>query len=105
MAVIVKYVVERKGEEVMTFSSKAEADAYDKMLDLADDLAQLLEQSGLLSEPQVEEVSLHLAQNKEALAALLKGKKVTKPVAATGAKTAKSAKSAKAEPASTTAAA
>lgn len=30
MAVIVKYVVERNGEEKMTFTSKAEADAYDK---------------------------------------------------------------------------
>ncbi|GAA5189600.1 YebG family protein [Ferrimonas gelatinilytica] len=98
MAVIVKYVVERKGEEVMTFSSKAEADAYDKMLDLADDLAQLLEQSGLLSEPQVEEVSLHLAQNKEALAALLKGKRAAK------APTAKEPKAAKEEASSTKAA-
>ncbi len=42
MAVIVKYVVERNGEEKMTFTSKAEADAYDKMLDMADELFELL---------------------------------------------------------------
>ena len=41
MAVIVKYV-ERNGEEKMTFTSKAEADAYDKMLDMADELFELL---------------------------------------------------------------
>ena len=38
MAVEVKYVVVRNGEEKMTFASKKEADAYDKMLDLADNL-------------------------------------------------------------------
>ncbi|HCP97002.1 MAG TPA: damage-inducible protein YebG, partial [Pseudoalteromonas sp.] len=33
MAVVVKYVVERNGVERMTFTTKKEADAYDKMLD------------------------------------------------------------------------
>ena len=33
MAVEVKYVVIREGEEKMSFTSKKEADAYDKMLD------------------------------------------------------------------------
>ncbi|MHA6386191.1 YebG family protein, partial [Escherichia coli] len=32
MAVEVKYVVIREGEEKMSFTSKKEADAYDKML-------------------------------------------------------------------------
>ena len=35
MAVEVKYVVIREGEEKMSFTSKKEADAYDKMLDMA----------------------------------------------------------------------
>lgn len=35
MAVEVKYVVIREGEEKMSFTSKKEADAYDKMLDTA----------------------------------------------------------------------
>lgn len=36
MAVEVKYVVIREGEEKMSFTSKKEADAQDKMLDTAD---------------------------------------------------------------------
>ena len=66
MGVIIKYVVERNGEEKMTFTSKADADAYDKMLDMADDLFILLQESKLVeNETQREELSLFLAQNKE----------------------------------------
>ena len=36
MAVETKYVVVRKGEEKMTFANKKDADAWDKMLDMAD---------------------------------------------------------------------
>ncbi|TNS72518.1 YebG family protein, partial [Escherichia coli] len=36
MAVEVKYVVIREGEEKMSFTSEKEADGYDKMLDTAD---------------------------------------------------------------------
>lgn len=45
MAVEVKYVVIREGEEKMSFTSKKEADAWDKMLDTADLLDTWLEQS------------------------------------------------------------
>ena len=66
MAVIVKYVVERNGEEKMTFTSKAEADAYDKMLDMADELFTLLENSKIIEDDnQKEELSMYLAQNKD----------------------------------------
>ncbi|MDG3087353.1 YebG family protein [Vibrio hannami] len=66
MAVIVKYVVERNGEEKMTFTSKAEADAYDKMLDMADELFELLGKSELIEdEAKQEELSMFLAQHKE----------------------------------------
>ncbi|HCH00732.1 MAG TPA: multidrug DMT transporter permease [Vibrio sp.] len=66
MAVIVKYVVERNGEEKMTFTSKAEADAYDKMLDMADELFTLLENSKIIEDDnQKEELSMFLAQNKD----------------------------------------
>jgi len=66
MAVIVKYVVERNGEEKMTFTSKAEADAYDKMLDMADELFELIGKSDLIEdEGKQEELSLFLAQHKE----------------------------------------
>ncbi|MDX6778637.1 YebG family protein, partial [Klebsiella aerogenes] len=36
MEVEIKYVVIREVEEKMSFASKKEADAYDKMLDLAE---------------------------------------------------------------------
>lgn len=74
MAVEVKYVVVRKGEEKMTFASKKEADAYDKMLDLADNLGDWLQQSPLnLDDEQREGLSFFLAENKDALAQILRG--------------------------------
>ncbi|VEB58294.1 DNA damage-inducible gene in SOS regulon-dependent on cyclic AMP and H-NS [Salmonella enterica subsp. enterica] len=50
MAVEVKYVVIREGEEKMSFTSKKEADAWDKMLDTADLLDTWLEQSPVVLE-------------------------------------------------------
>ncbi len=74
MAVEMRYVVTRNGEEKMTFISKKEADAYDKMLDLADELALLLGSSPLaLSDDQQEELALFLAQRRDTLSHLLKG--------------------------------
>ena len=49
MAVETKFVVVRKGEEKMTFASKKEADAHDKLLDMADAFTDWLLQSGLQS--------------------------------------------------------
>jgi dsDNA-binding SOS-regulon protein len=66
MAVIIKYIVERAGVEKMTFSSKPEADAYDRMLDIADELFVMLGQSELIpDEQQREDLALYLAQQKE----------------------------------------
>ena len=76
MAVIVKYIVVRNGEEKMTFATKKEADAHDKMLDIADNLFDFLEDSELkLSETQMENVSLLLAQRRDELMPLLRGAK------------------------------
>ena len=76
MAVIIKYVVERNGAEKMTFTSKAEADAYDKMLDTADELTALLSQSSLLTDDnQTEALALYLAQHKDELLVALGAKK------------------------------
>lgn len=76
MAVIIKYVVERNGAEKMTFTSKAEADAYDKMLDTADELSRLLAGSSLISdEQQTEALALYLAQHKDDLLVALGAKK------------------------------
>lgn len=74
MAVIIKYIVERKGVEKMTFSSKKEADAYDKMLDSADQLSAFLGASSVtLDDLQLEELGLYLASNKEMVQSLFKG--------------------------------
>ena len=74
MAVIVKYIVVRNGEEKMTFVTKKEADAYDKMLDIADNLFEFLESSKIkFSEKQLEDISLFLAENNEKVMPILKG--------------------------------
>ncbi|NOX35192.1 MAG: YebG family protein [Deltaproteobacteria bacterium] len=74
MAVIVKYIVVRNGEEKMTFATKKEADAYDKMLDIADNLFEFLESSKIkLNENQLEAISLLLAENKDKLLLILRG--------------------------------
>lgn len=87
MAVIIKYVVERNGAEKMTFTSKAEADAYDKMLDTADELSVLLSGSQLITDEQhVDALALFLAQNKDEVLIALGAKK--KPTSAAKAKVA-----------------
>ncbi len=74
MAVVTQFVVVREGVEKMTFTSKKEADAYDKMLDVADNLMPFLSKSELeLTEADVEKLSFYLAQNKDDLQVLLKG--------------------------------
>ncbi len=79
MAVIVKYIVVRNGEEKMTFATKKEADAYDKMLDIADNLFEFLEKSEIkLNENQLEDISLLLAENRAALIPILRGTKSKK---------------------------
>jgi hypothetical protein len=66
MAVIVKYVVERHGVEKMTFAQKQDADAYDRMLDMADELFAVLQHSGLTKdEQQAEDLAMYLAQQKD----------------------------------------
>ncbi len=74
MAVIVKYIVVRNGEEKMTFATKKEADAYDKMLDIADNLFEFLESSKIkLSEDQLEGISLFMAENRVKLGSIIRG--------------------------------
>ncbi len=79
MPVIIKYVVERDGIEKMTFASKADADAYDKLLDTVDDISQLLSSSQVLEdESQIDALSMYLAQNKDALLQALGSKRKQK---------------------------
>ncbi len=74
MPVVIQYVVERDGEAKMTFASKQQADAYDKMLDLAEMMQEIIGRSDLLGEAQTEAVSLYLAQQKDELLLALQGK-------------------------------
>jgi dsDNA-binding SOS-regulon protein len=74
MAVITRYVVEHKGVEKFVTADKKEADQYDKMLDVADNLSEYIEGKGIKIEQSVlEELSIMLSKNKDSLSKLLKG--------------------------------
>ncbi|EFH7122988.1 DNA damage-inducible protein YebG [Escherichia coli] len=80
MAVEIKYVVIREGEEKMSFTSKKEADAYDKMLDTADLLDTWLANSPVkMEDEQREALSLWLAEQKDVLNTILKTGKLPSP--------------------------
>ncbi|MGD8833742.1 MAG: YebG family protein [Desulfobacteraceae bacterium] len=83
MAVITRYVVVRNGVELdQVFEVKKEADAYDKMLDAAEHLAEFIKQSDLdvdLNAETVDAISICLAKNAPEVTKILKG---IKPIAA-----------------------
>jgi len=70
MAVEIKYVVVRGGVEKMTFASKKEADAYDKLLDTADELMTLLAGAPVALAPD-----FYLAEQRDQLQQVLRGGK------------------------------
>ncbi|UJD91894.1 DNA damage-inducible SOS regulon protein (plasmid) [Rahnella aquatilis] len=77
MAVETKFVVVRKGEEKMTFANKKEADAYDKMLDMADAFTEWLLQSNIdMDETLAENIALHLAEQKDTVQHILRTSKL-----------------------------
>ena len=79
MAVIVQYIVVRNGEEKMTFATKKEADAYDKMLDIADNLFDFLDKLNLgIGEAELEKLSFQMAEKKDDVTAILRGVKPQK---------------------------
>lgn len=76
MAVESRFVVIRNGVEVETFMDKKAADEYDKMLDMADNLSVLFEQSSLsLDEQAIEDISVFLAKSREDILIALQAKK------------------------------
>ncbi len=76
MAVEIKYVVVRGGVEKMTFASKKEADAYDKLLDTADELMTLLAGAPVsLAPEQQESLAFYLAEQRDQLQQVLRGGK------------------------------
>ena len=77
MAVEIKYIVVREGQEKMAFTSKKDADAYDKMLDLADALTDWLQTSTTAIEDETrEQLGMWMAENKDSLATILKNGKL-----------------------------
>lgn len=74
MAIITKYVVEHKGVEKLVTTDKKEADKYDKMLDVADNLAEYIQAKGISLETTVlEELTILMSRNKETVSKILKG--------------------------------
>jgi hypothetical protein len=73
MAVVTLFMSDRDTSK--TFTDKKEADQYDKMLELAENVSAWLEQNiEGLTETQVESIGMLIAENKELLAKAIKGK-------------------------------
>jgi uncharacterized protein len=80
MAVIVKYVVVSDGKEDMIFSTRKEAEAHDKMLDIAERLYTFLHAADLnIAEDTLEALTLFMAQQREHIGTILKGGKLKTP--------------------------
>lgn len=74
MAVITQYVVQHKGVDKLVTIDKKEADQYDKMLDIADNLSTYIKLKGIhLDESAAEELSILLAKNKDSVSKILRG--------------------------------
>lgn len=74
MAVKIQYVVEHKGVEKLVTIDKKAADKYDKMLEVADNVAGFLQQKGFSTdEALLEELSVLLSKNKDSMSKLFKG--------------------------------
>ena len=84
MSVITKYIVVRDGVELdQVFADKKEAEAYDKMLDAAQELGVLIKQGNLqinVNDSTIDEISVYLAQNASAVVKILKSVKPIKSV-------------------------
>ena len=98
MAVITRFIVVRNGVELdNVFEVKKEADAYDKMLDAADNLAAFIKQSDLqvdLDKKTIEQVAICLAKNAPEVNNILKGVKPYVPAAPVAEKAEKPAQTA-----------
>lgn len=73
MAVVTLFMSDRDTSK--TFTSKKDADAYDKMLELAEAISGFVEKEiPGLDDSQIEELGLLFARNKDQLANAIKGK-------------------------------
>ena len=84
MAVIVKYVVVSDGKEDMIFSTRKEAEAHDKMLDIAERLNAFLHAAELtIAEDTLDALTLFMAQHREPIGTILKGGRLKTPAGST----------------------
>ena len=85
MAVITKYVVVRNGVELdKEFLVKKEAEAYDKMLDAAENLAAFIREGDLkieLADGTINAIAVFLAKNGPEVTRILRGLKPIGPAA------------------------
>jgi uncharacterized protein len=80
MAIIVKYVVVSHGKEDMIFNTRKEAEAHDKMLDIAERLYAFLQASELnMAEDTLDALTLFIAQHREQIGTILKGGRLKMP--------------------------
>ena len=74
----IEYIVkDRNGVERLRTADKKEADAYDKVLENAERLAQLLRDDGVLpnlADADLEELTIYLARNAKNVERVLKGR-------------------------------
>ncbi|MCP3428452.1 YebG family protein [Opacimonas viscosa] len=74
MAVITQYVVQHKGVDKLVTTDKKEADQYDKMLSIADNLAMYIEAKGITLDDNVaEELSILIAKQKDSVQKIFRG--------------------------------
>ena len=75
MAIEIVYRVKHKGEVHLETVHRKDAEKHDKMLDVSDNIFELISASGVEIDEQIkEDISIHLAKNKDALSKILKGK-------------------------------
>src|SRR5262245_9183542 len=80
MAIIVKYVVVSHGKEDMIFNTRKEAEAHDKMLDMAERLYAFLHEAEIpIAEDTLEALTLFMAQRRAHISTILQGGKVKTP--------------------------
>lgn len=91
MAVITRFIVVRNGVELdQVFSIKREAEAYDKMLDAAENLANFIKSSDhgtQVDDATIDAIAILLAKNGPEVVKILKGIKPIMPPSETGAET------------------
>jgi dsDNA-binding SOS-regulon protein len=79
VAITIQYVVTHKSEEKLVTTDKKEADQYDKMLDVSDNLADFIKEKCPklnIAEDVLEGLTIALSTNKNDVQSILKGRLV-----------------------------